>query len=120
MLQDDPIQIDRALERGEAWLREHLHPDPYIGEHPTCFLAGSSGSLGWTGWYGLESGSEKRAPCLHAPAKGCSVVLKGAVDVAGLAAHAVPYRPGGSMYARNPPYDPSIHIHFNFGREGGH
>ena len=31
-LQDDPIQIERALERGEARLREHLHPDPYIGE----------------------------------------------------------------------------------------
>jgi hypothetical protein len=31
-LQDDPIQIERALERGEARLREHLHPDPYIGQ----------------------------------------------------------------------------------------
>lgn len=30
-LQDDPIQIERALERGEARLRDHLHPDPYIG-----------------------------------------------------------------------------------------
>ena len=33
---------------------------------------------------------------------------------------AVPYRPGGSMYARNPPFDPSVHIHLDFGREGGH
>lgn len=31
---------------------------------------------------------------------------------------AVPYRPGGSMYARNPPFDPSVHIHLDFGREG--
>lgn len=30
-LQDDPIQIQRALEKGEERLREHLHPDPYIG-----------------------------------------------------------------------------------------
>ncbi|KAL4444703.1 hypothetical protein ABPG77_002520 [Micractinium sp. CCAP 211/92] len=59
---DDPIQIERALERGEERLRERLHPDPYI----------------------------------------------------------VPYRPGGSMYARNPPFDPSVHIHLDFGREGGH
>ncbi|PRW45557.1 NADH dehydrogenase [ubiquinone] 1 beta subcomplex subunit 9 [Chlorella sorokiniana] len=57
---DDPIQIERALERGEARLRDHQHPDPYI----------------------------------------------------------VPYRPGGSMYARNPPFDPSVHIHLDFGREG--
>jgi len=33
-------------------------------------------------------------------------------------ARAVPYRPGGSMYARNPPFDPSVHIHLDFGREG--
>ena len=26
----DPLQIERALEKGEAELREHLHPDPYI------------------------------------------------------------------------------------------
>ncbi|PSC68932.1 NADH dehydrogenase [ubiquinone] 1 beta subcomplex subunit 9 [Micractinium conductrix] len=52
---DDPIQIDRALEKGEARLREHLHPDPYI----------------------------------------------------------VPYRPGGSLYARNPPFDPSALCHDN-------
>ncbi|KAL4855791.1 NADH dehydrogenase [ubiquinone] 1 beta subcomplex subunit 9 [Chlorella vulgaris] len=58
----DPIQIERALERGEARLRENLHPDPYI----------------------------------------------------------VPYRPGGSLYARNPPFDPAVSIHMDFGREGGH
>ena len=29
---DDPIQIERALERGEEQLRSNLHPDPYIGE----------------------------------------------------------------------------------------
>ncbi|KAG7671149.1 hypothetical protein Ndes2526B_g02392 [Nannochloris sp. 'desiccata'] len=32
----------------------------------------------------------------------------------------VPYRPGGSMYARNPPFPQDIHIHLDFGREGGH
>lgn len=36
--QDDPIQIERALERGEERLRERLHPDPYIGGAP-CLAA---------------------------------------------------------------------------------
>jgi hypothetical protein len=43
-----------------------------------------------------------------------------------LAAHAhpdpyiTPYRPGGSLYARNPPLPEGVKIHLDFGREGGH
>lgn len=29
----------------------------------------------------------------------------------------VPYRPGGTLYARNPPVDPRLHQEFDFGRE---
>lgn len=29
----------------------------------------------------------------------------------------VPYRPGGSMFARNPPFAPGTSIHLDFGRE---
>ena len=32
----------------------------------------------------------------------------------------VPYRPGGSMFARNPPFESGQSIHLNFGREGSH
>ncbi|KAL6768525.1 NUOB22 [Auxenochlorella protothecoides x Auxenochlorella symbiontica] len=32
----------------------------------------------------------------------------------------VPYRPGGSLYARNPPFPDGISMHMDFGREGGH
>lgn len=28
---DDPLQIERALVRGEEELEAKLHPDPYIG-----------------------------------------------------------------------------------------
>jgi hypothetical protein len=31
-----------------------------------------------------------------------------------------PYRPGGSLYARNPPLPEGVKIHLDFGREGGH
>lgn len=122
-MQDDPIQIERALERGEERLRERLHPDPYIGEaHPGSAL------------------------CTHSSVKGFVVVLSRAATTCSAGVHrcpwccvsltashnhlpthhwlgcldAVPYRPGGSMYARNPPFDPSVHIHLDFGREGGH
>jgi len=29
----------------------------------------------------------------------------------------VPYRPGGSMFARNPPFAPETKIHLDFGKE---
>ena len=32
----------------------------------------------------------------------------------------VPYRPGGSMFARNPPFVEGTGIHLDFGREGHH
>ncbi len=32
----------------------------------------------------------------------------------------VPYRPGGSMFARNPPFESGHSIHLDFGREGSH
>ncbi|KDD73216.1 hypothetical protein H632_c2416p0 [Helicosporidium sp. ATCC 50920] len=32
----------------------------------------------------------------------------------------VPYRPGGSLYARNPPFPKEIKMYLDFGREGGH
>lgn len=32
----------------------------------------------------------------------------------------VPYRPGGSMFARNPPFVDGTAIHLDFGREGSH
>ena len=32
----------------------------------------------------------------------------------------VPYRPGGSMFARNPPFADGTAIHLDFGREGQH
>jgi NADH dehydrogenase (ubiquinone) 1 beta subcomplex subunit 9 len=32
----------------------------------------------------------------------------------------VPYRPGGSMFARNPPFVEGTSIHLDFGREGHH
>ena len=30
----------------------------------------------------------------------------------------VPYRPGGTLYARNPPLSPDLHQQYDFGREG--
>lgn len=56
----DPMQIERALEKGEAKLKDMLHPDPYIE----------------------------------------------------------PYRPGGSLYARNPPFPKEVKMYMDFGREG--
>lgn len=32
----------------------------------------------------------------------------------------VPYRPGGSMFARNPPFVEGTKIHLDFGKEGHH
>lgn len=56
---DDPHEIERLLQKGEARLREFAHPDPYI----------------------------------------------------------VPYRPGGSLFARNPPMPEEMSIQLDFTRE---
>ena len=32
--------------------------------------------------------------------------------------YTVPYRPGGSLYARNPPVPEAVNVHLDFGREG--
>lgn len=56
---DDPNQIERVLQNGEAKFESMKHPDPYI----------------------------------------------------------VPYRPGGSLYARNPPFQ-DVTLQRDFGREG--
>lgn len=55
---DEPGQIERALEKGEAKLRSFLHPDPYIGAQSSVkypvWLASCLGMMlgpaDWPGW----------------------------------------------------------------------
>lgn len=54
---DEPGQIERALEKGEAKLRSFLHPDPYIGAQSSVEYPVLAGCLGmmlgpadWPGW----------------------------------------------------------------------
>lgn len=108
-MQDTHDQIERAIVKGENLLKEWVHPDPYIGER------GRQGGRAW------------RSPCISssrppAPCWGCGTPSH-ALGVLGLyfredrrseppshpLSHgAVPYRPGGSLYARNPPIPESV------------
>ena len=55
------------------------------------------------------------------PATGSALVKRGEAELASKAhpdLYTVPYRPGGTLYARNPPVSPELHQQLDFGREG--
>jgi hypothetical protein len=55
------------------------------------------------------------------PATGSALVKRGEAELASKShpdLYTVPYRPGGTLYARNPPVSPELHQQLDFGREG--
>ena len=55
------------------------------------------------------------------PATGSALVKRGEAELASKSHpdfYTVPYRPGGTLYARNPPVSPELHQQLDFGREG--
>lgn len=61
------MQIERALAKGEARLRDHLHPDPYIGAFPAAAALAGSHLLTAAAAASVDEVQEPNAPCLAAP-----------------------------------------------------
>ena len=69
----------------------------------------------------LSSLSQKKKKKQVDPATGSALVKRGEAELASKShpdLYTVPYRPGGTLYARNPPVSPELHQQLDFGREG--
>lgn len=57
------------------------------------------------------------------PVTGSALLKRGEAELAAKShpdLYTVPYRPGGTLYARNPPVSSELHQQLDFGREGAH
>lgn len=98
-VQTEPRVIDGVLTRGERELWDKIHPDPYIGAR-RLFAAQQSGTnmqapasaFHGCRWGDMATGANEAR---------LLILLQEAVLFG-----AVPYRPGGTLYQRNPPHPP--------------
>lgn len=105
MTQVEPSVIDRLLTKGEAELRSKLHCDPYIGTTPrqprprVCSQRRVLHSLPAALSAACAAAASRPWPAPpHAPRTPPPTHP------------AVPYYVGGSLYARNPPFDERVRL----------
>eukprot|EP00958_Prasinococcus_capsulatus_P013256 scaffold1344_cov388-Prasinococcus_capsulatus_cf.AAC.12 len=107
-----PLEIEKVVADGEKTLAQMAHPDPYTGEA----LSGTAGLF----WAALSPHSLRSPP---RPRRKLAPPKMDAVSIRPLrepgrslpACLAVPWRPGGSKFARNPPL-PDVSMVNDFGR----